>query len=517
MHNNYYFLRQLSKHLEIALKGCVVSECFSQSKDELVIRFETHERPFFIKASLLSNFSCLSFPENFQRARKNSVDLFENIIGRRIQGIRQFINERSFALMFDDDLALLFKMHGNRSNIILFEKDHAVQLFKNSIQTDSALDLSSLDRPADHTHENFIANLQNLNKVYVTFGKLVWHYLSEKGFDTQSSEEKWTMVQDTLQQLESPEKYFITDTSGTLALSLLPTGNIVKEHDEPIKAVTDFYYAYTQTFAFSKEKLNALAALKAQLQNYESYFDKTFQKLEEVQHDNNYKVWADLIMANLHVIPARAEKAVLENFYNQNQPTEIKLKKDLSPQKNAEVFYRKSKNQQIEIHRLQQALEGKEKDIEATRKKITDLESASDLKNVRSLTATFDLKSGKEKQTIPLPYHEIEFNGYRILIGKNAQSNDTLTLKHSFKDDLWLHAKDVAGSHVLIKYQSGKNFPKDVVARAAQLAAYHSKRKNETLCPVVVTPKKFVRKRKGDPAGAVVVEREEVIMVEPMK
>jgi predicted ribosome quality control (RQC) complex YloA/Tae2 family protein len=68
---------------------------------------------------------------------------------------------------------------------------------------------------------------------------------------------------------------------------------------------------------------------------------------------------------------------------------------------------------------------------------------------------------------------------------------------------------------VILKYQSGRPFPKDVIERAAQLAAYYSKRKNESLCPVTVTPKKFVRKRKGDPAGAVIVEREDVILVEP--
>jgi predicted ribosome quality control (RQC) complex YloA/Tae2 family protein len=121
----------------------------------------------------------------------------------------------------------------------------------------------------------------------------------------------------------------------------------------------------------------------------------------------------------------------------------------------------------------------------------------------------------KEKQEIVLPYHAVEFNGYHIWIGKNAKANDILTLKYAFKEDLWLHAKDVPGSHVVIKYKAGKNFPKDVIERGAQLAAYYSKRKNETLCPVAVTSKKFVRKRKGDPAGAVVVEREEVIMVEP--
>ena len=116
-----------------------------------------------------------------------------------------------------------------------------------------------------------------------------------------------------------------------------------------------------------------------------------------------------------------------------------------------------------------------------------------------------------------LPYHQFEFRNFRILVGKNAVANDMLTLKFSHKEDLWLHAKDVSGSHVLIKHQSGKNFPRDVIEYAASLAAYNSKRKTESLCPVIVTPKKFVRKRKGDPPGAVVVEREEVVMVEPLK
>ena len=104
---------------------------------------------------------------------------------------------------------------------------------------------------------------------------------------------------------------------------------------------------------------------------------------------------------------------------------------------------------------------------------------------------------------------------FRIWVGKDAASNDELTLKYAHKEDLWLHAKDVAGAHVIIKFQAGKKFPKDVVERAAELAAYNSKRKNDTLCPVAFTPKKFVRKRKGDPPGAVVVEREEVMMVVP--
>ena len=149
MHNNYYFLRQLSKSLEKSLTGMVISECFSQNKDELVIRFETHTEPFFIKASLDPSFTCLSFPGDFSRARKNSVDLFGDMIGYRVSGIRQFENERSFAILLSEDKSLLFKMHGNRSNIILFEKDIPLQLFRNNIPADITLRFDSLDRTID--------------------------------------------------------------------------------------------------------------------------------------------------------------------------------------------------------------------------------------------------------------------------------------------------------------------------------------------------------------------------------
>jgi predicted ribosome quality control (RQC) complex YloA/Tae2 family protein len=66
---------------------------------------------------------------------------------------------------------------------------------------------------------------------------------------------------------------------------------------------------------------------------------------------------------------------------------------------------------------------------------------------------------------------------------------------------------------VVIKNQSGKKFPAPVIERAAELAAFYSKRKNDSLCPVIYTPKKFVRKPKGLPEGAVMVDKEDVVMV----
>ncbi|HEU5292766.1 MAG TPA: NFACT RNA binding domain-containing protein [Cyclobacteriaceae bacterium] len=516
MNNNYYFLRQLSAELEKKAAGAVVSECFSQSKDELIIRFETASKPFFIRASLQADFCCLSFPEDFNRARKNSVDLFGDLIGQRVQATTQFNNERSFTINFSNEFRLLFKMHGNRANLILFHEDKSVELFRNHLTTDADIVLENLNRAIDWSYETFEASVADLQKLYFTFGKPIWNFLARNNFEEKSVVEKWQSIQDLLNYLKKPG-YYITEVEGKLLLSLFPDGDIIKQFKDPLQASNEFFIQYTVFFAFYQEKKEIIAQLTTRLHNGLNYLVKTNQKKKELEKDIHYKTWADVVMANLHQIKLGEEKIRLNNFYNDNKPIEIKLKKDLSAQKNAEVFYRKAKNQQIEIQKLTEGFIAKQKQVASLQEKLAALEKIEDLKSLRSFIASTGLKQETEKKENPLPYHEVEYNGFKIWIGKNAQHNDTLTLKYTFKEDLWLHAKDVPGSHVVIKYQSGKKFPKDVIERAAQLAAFNSKRKTESLCPVAYTSKKFVRKRKGDPAGAVVVEREEVILVEPRK
>lgn len=513
MHNNYYFLRQLSASLEKILAGTIISECFSQNKDELVIRFETNTVSFYIRASLGSGFSCLSFPEVFHRARKNSIDLFPGIIGYRVLGVRQFENERTFGLLLDEENILLFKMHGNRSNIIQVNKGKTNEVFRSNFP-DMEMDINSIDRKIDWTFEAFINHKEKPGNLYFTFGKLVWQYLDLNGFQVVSPEEQFKRIQQVVHALENPA-YYIVEQKGVPHLSLLPYPGSKALGKDPIHATNTFFFSFTQESALIREKQQAIARLRTKLVSSQNYYEKNFQKLAEIENDTNYKVWADILMANMHELKQGQEKVVLKNFYNNDEPVEIKLKKELAPQHNAAIFYRKAKNQHIETDRIQQALQGKEREIEELKKRIEELDTIQDLKSLRKITGSQGIQSDKEKQPESLPYHEFIHNGFRIWVGRNAEDNDTLTLKLGYKEDLWLHAKDVTGSHVLIKYQSGKKFPKDVIERAAQLAAYNSKRKTETLCPVVVTPKKYVRKRKGDPAGAVVVEREEVILVEP--
>ncbi len=514
MHNNYYFLRQISASLEKVLTGTIISECYSQSKDEVIFRFETHSGSFYLRANLSATLSLISFPQNVERARKNSVNLFGEVIGFRVVSVRQYENERSLSIILEDGKIILFKMHGNRSNAILFEKGVASVLFRNNLPADSEINPDSLDRKIDWSYEAFLPHQDEPEKLYFTFGKMVWMYLREQGFFSTTPEAKWQMIQHVRKQLEEP-KYWLTPVKSSVHLTLLEFANSKPAAGDVFQVATRFFVAFTQEYVLERERTNAMAILRAKVNSGTNYCEKNLAKLLELESDSSYRQWADLIMANMHAIPPGKESVQLPDFYQPGRMIEIRLKKDLSPQANATAYYRKAKNQHIEIDRLKQSISMKQKELEETVRIADELEKITDLRELRKKVQTYGIKSVKEDQEENLPYFEFIVDGFKVWVGRNAQSNDELTLKYGYKEDLWLHAKDVPGSHVLIKYQSGKKFPKDVIERAAEIAAYNSKRKTESLCPVIVTPKKFIRKRKGDPAGVVVVEREEVILVEP--
>ncbi len=102
MHNNYYFLRALAAELDTTLQGFTLVSCFSQNKDELIIELNNRHRSFFIKISLLPEFQCISFPDKFHRARKNSIDLFNEILMKRLMRVLVYRNERSIGVTLED-------------------------------------------------------------------------------------------------------------------------------------------------------------------------------------------------------------------------------------------------------------------------------------------------------------------------------------------------------------------------------------------------------------------------------
>ena len=101
--------------------------------------------------------------------------------------------------------------------------------------------------------------------------------------------------------------------------------------------------------------------------------------------------------------------------------------------------------------------------------------------------------------------------GKKIFVGKGAADNDTLTLKIAKPHDLWLHAKDRTGAHVIVPLTKGQTCPAEELVDAAHLAAHFSDAREEKAVDVQYTPKRYLRKPKGSAPGAVVVDREKVM------
>lgn len=480
MYHTWFFQKRLASALNAELAGMYLLECFSQQKDELILSFGNQDREMHLKADFGNQAGILSVQNQFARAKRNSVNLFSEVMDAQVVGCTDFKHERSFRIDFTTGYFLIFKMHGSRSNVLLAREDRVTKVFRNNLDRDVNVVPSQL-------------NNESLLDEELTRKLLGRSYKGE------------------IPDLNSDVISICSGPSGLLLSLGKLSGCFVT--DDPIEATNKYSEYFYKSTLFEREKQAALRTLEKRANQIRNYLNKSGQKLQEVLDARNPEEIGHLIMANMHAINHGAKKVILDDFYG-DQKVEIKLNPTLTPQKNAENYYRKSKNKKIEIETLKSNLEQKEDDLVLIEGQKEELEGITDLRTLRKWVDSISIGQ-KEKERGPMPYHRYELDGWNILIGKNARSNDQLTQRIAKKNDLWLHAKDVSGSHVVIKERPGQNFPQQVIEKAAALAAYYSKRKTDTLCPVIYTEKKFVRKVKGAAPGQVMVDREQVVMVEP--
>lgn len=500
MHNNYHFLKKLAEELNMLLVGTELLTCFSQEKDEVVLGFSNQA---FLKCILKPDFSAVTVVNDFNRARKNSVSLWEELYELKIQKVEVFSFERAIKLVLEQNYTLVIKLF--RPNLLIYKDNEQVAIFNNKLLTDKSLKLSDFDRDFKVDFEVFKANEGNYRKLFFTFGKDIFEDLDLK-LDGLDLEEKWSKLQEFLKYLNQPTFYL--DNSG-----LLPKLSLLKGEEQPnaVRAINSFVASFQKVSGTDKLKAGLISKLQKDISKTKSYIFTTTTKLNDLQEGVKNEELGNILMANLHIIEEGIEQVELFNFYDE-KPIVIKLKKELSPQKNAESYYRKSKNERIEIETAERNLEAAKRKLFKLELSQLEVEEATELKSLRGFSKNL-ISSEKSTQKDELPFKEYILKGIKVWVGRNAKNNDLLLTQYAQKDDIWLHARDTSGSHVVIK---SANPPADVLEYAASLAAYYSKRRTEGLVTVIYTPKKYVRKAKNLAAGQVIVEKEKTLLVEPL-
>ena len=505
MYHNYYFINRLSKKLSTLLTGAHLTACFSQNKNELIFGFTLFDNnPFYIQANLDSQLNLWCFPEVFNRANKNSVNLFESIIGRKILAVKQIHFDRSFELLLSDHSALLFQMYGRRSNISLINKRKAPQSFKSKLMAPN--DSQSLARNIDVTK----LNKENLEALEKTFDQDIKNYLKNNTqYEQLNFYEKKAFIPAFIESLNTAH-LFISD-QGLPKISLFDTETHCFKTDDPIIACNELYKIFTQKYLTQQKKDELTRDLNKKRKQAANYIKKSEEKVSHLRDRRSIEEIAHIIMANLHNINPNDAQIEVPDLYHEGSQITIKLKPQISPQKNAEILYRKSKNQKLEINNITENIAAKKKVIQQLNQKIEAIKLTEDWKALQRLIKTNTLKN----PSTTLPFNKFSIADYSIYVGRNNKSNDLLTFDYAKKDDLWLHVKDAPGSHVVIKKQGILVIPKPVIERAAELAAYFSKRKTENMAPVIYTERKYVRKIKGSLPGQVAVMKEKVLLVQP--
>ena len=235
------------------------------------------------------------------------------------------------------------------------------------------------------------------------------------------------------------------------------------------------------------------------------------------------RIFGELLKANLYAVERGAAFVDVVNYYDpEGKQVRIPLKPELSPSQNAQRYFTEYRKANTAQEKLTQLIEESAAEIvylESVADELTRAESDRELAEIKAeleqagyLRAS---RAGKKKAPRALePLHFVSDDGFDIYVGRNNRQNDQLTLRNSEKTDLWLHVKDVHGTHTIVSAR-GKEIPPSTVMQAAILAAYHSRARQSSSVAVDFCPVRNVKKPAHAKPGMVIYDRYETVYVTP--
>jgi predicted ribosome quality control (RQC) complex YloA/Tae2 family protein len=275
---------------------------------------------------------------------------------------------------------------------------------------------------------------------------------------------------------------------------------------------------------FQSKVSAARSKLKQDLTKLEKLAAKLRSDLEDHGDAEKWKRTGDLLLANIGTARREGESIFVTDFYDEAMP-EVELKADvnLSVTEAAEKFfkrYTKARNAGIEIAKRLQVVT---RDIENKRAEQGRMEAAIAERDEELLAGFAGERSEKplrgqkknKAQEFTGARHFSSSEGFEILVGKVAKDNDFLTFRVAKSYDLWMHAADYPGSHVVVKNPNRQEIPPKTLLEAAQIAAFYSHAREQPKVAVHYTQRKFVNKPKGANPGLVSLASFKTILVEP--
>ena len=294
---------------------------------------------------------------------------------------------------------------------------------------------------------------------------------------------------------------------------------------ENFESLTDNFYASRNAQEYIRQRGTDIQKIvNTQIERIAKKLNLLKGEYESNKEKEIYKVYGELINANLYRLKEGDKALVTENFYSENYETiTIPLDEQLSPTANSQRYYkiyRKAKTaQEYQLKEIEKA-EMDLKYLGTVADALSRCETASELSEIREeleksgFAKNKGQKASKSKQRRYRTY--ISGDGFEIIAGRNNLQNDEITNKIAARQDIWLHAKDAPGSHVVIR-GNGLDIPDSTIEQAAIIAATLSTATGDAKIPIDFTKVCYVKKIPGAHPGLVSYTNQTTILIQPDK
>jgi len=551
MLSTFYVLHALCAEWSATYRGARIESAYSQQADELSIAIGLPDDEHTMRIRLGGPLRYMTVRQSSGRRRRNTADVLSGLPGRTIIAIRTADRDRIVHLDLSGDTRLDVVLFGSSPNALIVDAHGVVSdAFKGGADGDdppvprrgaTVADFRARVEGGEWT-EGSTPTAMALSRAFPLFNRtLAAECLHRAGAPAKSddldSDDLGRLV-DAVADVESacfdPAPAILRRDGRPIALALCELKHIADARPEEFSTVSEAVRIYvSQQYAwmtFDAERGPVLRSVGRDFKRATRRVERLRSELASSSRADEYEKWGHVLMANPNAdVPFASEDEVVrvefvDPFEIGDEPKTIRipLRSDQSLVENAQRFYEKARDARAKrkaaVRRLSD-IEREERDLGAA---VATLQSAADPDKWRALKkspppALGSYLEGRQRSEQQNPYRCYDLGGgFEAWVGRNARQNDELSTRVARKFDLWLHARGVGGSHVVLRLPTkGALVPEETVSRAAGIAAWHSKARGSGLVPVIVAERKFVRKPKRAAPGAVVVDRHRVVIVEP--
>ena len=534
---DFYTLRALAREWDAALRGATLDDAWTQSPREATLSFA--------EAGAVRVICDPALPLLFRapgaaRQRRNTADVLAGAVGATVRRVR--VAERDRHVFIDLDRGKIqIVLFGSRPNAFWTNGEGVVRDAFLDAHDWAGATVSPRPAPEVATPEAFAARWQPRKTLAQSVAgavplftrDLAAQAVRRAGLDPDATPESahlgtlFEAVRRFEEALAEPRPHVYWRGLLAQALALVPLADAPQAwRAEPFGTVDAALSVWARRSLGQRAYADLYVPLERTLARAARRRTRSAQamldELAQPSRADRYETWAHLLMAAGNAPPGRESVTLADIVGGTGEPVEIPLDASRTAVENAERYYDKARK----TRRARETAEARWEHAQASAEAADAL-----LARVRATTAVGELREIQESEADALarllgqkaergptePFHRIALpGGFEALVGKHARGNAHLTTRVARPHDLWLHARGVPGSHVVVARASRTvAVPPHVVQAAAELAARFSTAKTQSVVPVTVTERKYVRPVKGGPPGLVRVDREDVIDVSP--